>query len=143
MLATYNFTLNRWPSNGIVLPFSPVLSIVHIKYYDSTNTQQTWGATNYHYNAAIEPCLISYVNDVPTLYEHRTNAIEIQFTVGYSSDATITTQQSAVPFPIKQSILKIVNDLYYNRNDGIKEKLSAWQMYAYPYRVFHFPIENE
>lgn len=143
MLATFDFTLNRWPSGGIVLPYSPVLSIESIKYYDGSNVQQTWAATNYHLNVDNEPTLISYVNDVPDVYEDRTDAITVQFKAGYSSSATLTTQQAAVPAPLKAAILKIVTDLYYSRNDGIKEKLSAWQVFAFPYRVFHFPIEND
>jgi uncharacterized phiE125 gp8 family phage protein len=143
MLSTYDFTLSKFPDGGIVLPFSPVLSIVSIKYYDSANTLQTWASTNYHLNIDNEPTLISYVNDAPDTYENRTDAVTVQFTVGYSSSATLTTQQAAVPYPLKAAILKIVTDLYYNRNDGIKEKLSAWQVYAYPYRVFHYPVEND
>jgi uncharacterized phiE125 gp8 family phage protein len=143
MLSTYDFTLSRWPQNGIVLPFSPILSIVSIKYYDSSNVLQTWATTNYHLNVDNEPTLISYVNDVPDVYENRTDAITVQFTTGYSSSATLGTQQAAVPAALKAAILKIVTDLYYFRNDGIKEKVSAWQVFAYPYRVFHFPIEND
>lgn len=143
MLTTYDFTLSRWPSRGIVLPFSPVLSIVSIKYYDGSNVQQTWAASNYHLNVNHEPTLISYVNDVPGVYENRTDAITVQFTVGYSSNANLVNQQASVPFPLKASILKIVTDLYYNRNDGVREKLSSWQMMAYSYRVFHFPTEND
>ena len=143
MLSTYDFTLSAWPERGITLPLSPVVSIVSVKYYDSSNVQQTWASTNYHYNADSDPTLISYVNDTPAVYDNRTDAITVQFKVGYSSSETTATQQAAVPPPLKQAILKVLTDIYYNRGDGVREKMSAWQTFAYPYRVFHFPVEND
>lgn len=143
MLATYDFILSRWPIEGIVLPVSPIVSVDSIKYYDGDNVEQTWASSNYFYQLNAEPCRINYVNDVPTLYESRSDAITVRFKVGYSSSATLATQQAAVPPPIKAAILKIVTDLYFNRNDGVREKLTSWQVLAYPYRVFHFPNEND
>ena len=143
MLATYDLTLSGWPSRGIVLPFSPVISVDSVKYYDDTNALQTWASTNYKVNASAEPCRINYVSDVPTLYDDRDDAIVIRFKVGYSSSATLATQQAAVPPPLKAAILKLVQDLYYFRADTVKEKMSSWQMLAYPYRVFHAPTEND
>lgn len=143
MLATYDFTLSGWPQRGITLPFSPVVSVDSIKYYDGSNVQQTWASTNYHYNADAEPLLISYVNDVPDLYENRTDLVTVRFKVGYSSSETTATQQAAVPGGLKQAILKLITDLHYHRDDGVKEKMTTWQMFAYPYRVFHFPNENK
>jgi uncharacterized phiE125 gp8 family phage protein len=143
MKAVYDLTLSDWPAGGITLPFSPVLSIDSIKYYDGDNTLQTWAATNYYYNVNQEPCMIYYVNATPSLRDNRQDCITVRFTVGYSSAAETATQQAAVPDGIKQAIVKIAGDLYHTRHDAVRERFTAWQMMAYPYRVFHMPNSNE
>lgn len=137
------FTLDGWPSGGIVLPVNPIVSITSVKYYDTSNVQQTWDTANYHYNVNEEPCIIRYVNDVPSLYDDRSDKVQVAFTVGYSSSDTVATQQAAVPPMLKQAILKLVGDLHIVRADSVREKFTAWQVYAYPYRVFHHPTEND
>jgi uncharacterized phiE125 gp8 family phage protein len=143
MKTVLDFTLSDWPAGGITLPVSPVISVDSIKYYDGSNVQQTWAATNYYYNASVEPCIIQYVNDTPLLRDNRMDAITIRFTVGYSNESSTATQQAAVPDGLKQAIVKIAGDLYHTRHDAVRERFTAWQMMAYPYRVFHPPTANE
>lgn len=46
---TWDLTLDAFPSwrQPISLPFGPLQSVTSIKYYDSTNTLQTWASSNY------------------------------------------------------------------------------------------------
>ena len=143
MKTVLSFKLSAFPSGGIVLPFSPVISVDSITYYDSANSLQTWNSSNYTVNLAAEPCRIEYVNDSPGTYDSRQDAVIVAFTVGYSSSATLVTAQAAVPGAIKQAILRLVGDLYAVRQDQVREKFTSWMQFAYPYRVFHYPTEND
>lgn len=132
----YDFTLTEFPANGIVLPVSPVSAIASIKYYDASNTLQTWASSNYHYNVNEEPCIIRYVDSVPDTYEDRSDAVVVRFTAGYANAA-------AIPAPLVQAIKLKLGDYYENRIDAPREMFSAWMRLAYPYRVWHEPFENE
>ena len=123
---TYDLKLDEW-GKGIKLPYSPVSSITHIKYYDTDNSQQTWADTNYFYSVKEEPTYIEYINDPPSLYDYRVDLIEVRFVVGYST----------VPEALRQAILLLVGDMYENRLDYPRERFTAWKMLCYPYRVFY------
>jgi uncharacterized phiE125 gp8 family phage protein len=128
--------LTSFPENGIVLPFSPVTAITSVKYYDTSNSLQTWAATNYHYNLYEEPCVIRYVDSAPSTYTDRSDAVVIRFTAGYADAA-------AVPAPLIQAIKLLLADLYENRTDVPREMFTAWMRRAYPYKIFHEPEENQ
>lgn len=115
----------------IVLPFAPLSSVTHIKYYDTDNSQQTWSDTNYNvFKFRNQKGFIEIKNniDVPSLYP-RANAIEIQFVCGYGSDATST------PTPIAQAILLIVGHMYEKREDTISRLPKASEYMLDPYRI--------
>jgi uncharacterized phiE125 gp8 family phage protein len=133
---TFDLYLTDFPKNGIVLPFSPVSAITSIKYYDGSNVQQTWAASNYHYNIYEEPCVIRYVDSAPDVYEDRSDAVIIRFTAGYANAA-------AIPAPLVQAVKLLMADLYENRTDVPREAFTAWMRRAYPYRIFHEPEENQ
>ena len=143
MKTVYDLTLSDWPAGGITIPYSPVLSIDSIKYYDANNVQQTWAATNYFYNASSEPCCIQYYDSTPSIRDKRTDVITVRFTVGYSSSETLATAQAAVPGMLHQAIVQMAGDLYFTRQDAVREKFTSWKMMAYPYRVFLMPNANE
>src|SRR3990167_6456356 len=53
---TWDLYLKEFPpEDTIVLPFPPLQSITHVKYYDSNNTLQTWGSLNYDLDIIKEP----------------------------------------------------------------------------------------
>lgn len=142
MKTVLDFTLSGFPEGGIVLPVSPVISVDSVKYYDGDNVQQTWAATNYWYNVSSNPTVIQY-DSPPSVRDNRTDVVTVRFTVGYSNEAATATQQAAVPPPLKQAVLHLLNDLYYARQDAVRERFTAWKMQAYPYRVFHYAQEND
>lgn len=116
--ATITLTLDHFPcrEGGLIeFPRSPLISvdaaspIVSVKYYDSSNVQQTLIASKYDYDLTSKPGRLrpSYGNYWPTTYS-RMGAVEIKYTAGYGAAA-------AVPQTIKQAILLLVGHWYANR----------------------------
>lgn len=135
--ATWDLFLSDFPSYYIELPRSPVASITHVKYYDSSNVEQTWDASNYYYSIYENPTKVFYSDSasVPTLYEDRFEKISVRFVTGYTSP-------DAVPTPLKQAVAMALTDLYHVRGNSPREKFSNWHALVYPYRVFHSTTEN-
>jgi len=121
----------NYAKNHIILPFSPVASISHVKYYSDDDTATTWATTNYRLDNASVPsrfCLkrnISYPTGL-----RPTNGFEIQYVAGYGG-------ASNVPQQIKQACLLYGTYLFEHRGDSmqsIKAPLSATQLLT-PYRI--------
>lgn len=126
--STFDMKLEDFPNGGIILPYSPVTSITHIKYYDTDNTQQTWASTNYYYNLAEEPVKIEYVDgDYPDVYDYRSDNVEVRFVCGYTT----------VPEGLRQAILLLIGDMYEMRMDMPRERFTAWKSLVYPYKVWY------
>ena len=92
---------------------SKVVSVTHVKYYDSDNTLQTLAASNYVVNNQFEPAQINLVVDgsFPDIAD-RIDAVECKYTVGYGA-------ASDVPNAIKQAILLTIGNWYANRESVI------------------------
>ena len=117
--------------NQIVLPYAPLDSITHVKYYDSSNTQQTWTEdTDYSVNTFINQkgfIEITKNTTYPTLYD-RADAIEIKFKAGYGAT------EDKVPEPIKTAILLILGSMYEKREDSVSRLPKASEYLLDPYR---------
>lgn len=116
--------------NQIVIPYAPLASITHLKYYDSANVQQTWTASNYSANKFINQKGFLEIKEgitTPTLY-YRADAIEIRFKAGYG------TAGSDVPEAIKSGILLILGFMYEKREDSISRLPKASEYLLDPYR---------
>ena len=49
MQATYELTLDRWPSSGVLtLRMPPLSSVTSVVYYDENGSSQTFSSDNYH-----------------------------------------------------------------------------------------------
>ena len=123
---TYDLKQSSW-NKRIILPYSPVVSITYIKYYDASNVEQTLATSEYFYNVSEEPVEINYINSEPSLYDYRNDPITVRFITGYTT----------VPEPLRQAILLLVGDMYENRLDYPRERFSTWKMLCQPYRVFY------
>lgn len=132
---TYAYILTSFPVNGIVLPFSPVKSITHVKYYDSDNSQQTLSTDDYMYSIYENPTTLYWIDGTPETYENRFDAVTVQFVLGYTSPATIEDD-------LKEAISLLVKDMYDNRTDAPREKFTAWKALAYKHKVSHSTNEN-
>ena len=131
-LNTYGGFYSRYTGlSQIVLPYPPLVSITHLKYYDTSNAHQTWSSSNYNTGTFINQKGFIEVKDgvsTPDLY-NRADAIEIQFKCGYGTSA------SDVPDAIKQAILLIVGKMYELREDSVSRLPKASEYILDPYRV--------
>lgn len=92
----------------LYLPKRPIQSITSVKYYDSTNTQQTLSSSVYQLDAANRAVRLAYLQNWPLTVE-RFDSIEIKYVCGYD-DAT------AVPAVAKQAILLLIGHYFENRD---------------------------
>jgi uncharacterized phiE125 gp8 family phage protein len=92
------------------LPF-PDVSSVTVKYFDTTNTEQTVAASNYELIQDDQGSLVLFVDNWtgPNLYDDRTDAIRVTLTAGFGAAA------SNVPEPLKAGIKMLAAHWYANR----------------------------
>jgi len=94
----------------IRVPKPRLQSVTSIKYYDSSDTEQTLDSDNYQVDTISEPGRICSVSTTtwPTTY-NRLNAVTIRLTQGYGDART------DVPESIRQAINLLVGHWYENR----------------------------
>jgi len=105
-----------WDEHPIVLPYPPLISITSVKYYDSADTLQTWGASNYEIDAApVYGGLLYPVKGEtwPATREFR-DSVQIEYIAGYDPLST-TNNADRVPRPLRQAITMLASHLYENR----------------------------
>jgi uncharacterized phiE125 gp8 family phage protein len=122
------YYLSGFP-NEIVLPYSPVSSVASIKYYDSSNVQQTLADSLYMLDVNMTPCIISTVDTWPEVYEDRSLPVTIEYTAGYANAA-------AVPERLKRAIMYLAADMYEYREDHPRTEFTTWKALAYPYKIW-------
>tara|TARA_R110002012_G_scaffold55882_1_gene142598 strand:+ start:2779 stop:3357 length:579 start_codon:yes stop_codon:yes gene_type:complete len=115
---------------------SPVSSLTHIKYYDSTDTLQTLAASNYILDNASKPARIGLAVDgeLPTLAD-RINAVEVKYTVGYGTAST------DVPDGIKQAVLLTLGNFYENRQTVITGRTATELPLSSQYLLNQYKIQ--
>lgn len=109
---TWDYFLSYFPIHRrICLPFPPVQSIVHVKYFNEANVEQTFAPENYEVVTVAEQAYISlaYNASWPGTYD-REQAVNIRYVAGYGAAAD-------VPANIRSAILIRVGELYANRGD--------------------------
>ena len=114
-------TLRQFPPYKIVLPRPPVQSITSVKYFDSTNTLQTWATDQWTSDLYADspwvpsklPTEICPVFGVvwPQVYE-RLDAVQVDYVVGYKAAADI-------PGRLLQAIKLVVGDYYEHREETV------------------------
>lgn len=142
----YRLTLDRFPFSRdcpLYLPMSPVVSVDHIKYYDTDSTLVTWSSSSYLVDTSQVPARITPIVDEtwPTDVERRIAAVQVQYLAGYSADAASPTDYAAnVPKSVKQGMLMHLGHLFENRQDVVVGRIATEMPFAskallYPYRV--------
>lgn len=94
---------------------NPVLGISSIKYYDSSNAEQTLASSKYQLDNFGKVAYLD-LQEMPSVYD-RPDAIRVEFTAGYNG-GTETEQRAAVPNRVKDAILLRVAALYEKREDA-------------------------
>lgn len=117
--------LCKYP-DGTILVGTPLVSVTWVKYYDTSNVQQTLSASAYTVTAstAADPkCGPGWIRLVPgqsfpATYD-RPDAIDIKAVVGYGAAST------NVPGGLKHAMLLYLGDLFENREDTITGTIVA------------------
>ena len=99
-------------SGTMLLPFGPVQSIAHIKYYDSNNDIQTLSSTLYYTDFDSKIARVVIKDYWPSTYD-RPNAVAVTYVCGYGLTGV------TVPAPIRKAILLLVGHFYENRQNVI------------------------
>ena len=120
------------------LPYAPIQSVTHVKYYDDSGTLQTLSSDLYWEDLASEPGKIVRKYDAvyPELLAGRPNAVEIQYVAGYG-DA------EDVPEDIRLAILMLVTDYFDNRGEvvvgSIAQRIPGFiKDLVHDYRMYSF-----
>jgi len=142
-LVTQTWTLFRddWPGSVIEIPRPPLLSIVHVKTYDDTDTATVWPASNYLVDTASEPGrLIARTGAALPEATRAAAGIEIRFVAGYAPDESVSPSDLVgnIPGDLLEGIRRLVAYLYENRGEcGADEAaaLSGATLLWRPYRM--------
>jgi len=115
---TWDYYLDGWPTeyskglNYIRMPYPPLQSVTHIKYYNESNVLTALVEdTDYRIDSVSYPARIEGITSWPTYYD-RFNPIVIRFICGFSST-------DLIPEDIKDAIYLRVADLYEYRQDSL------------------------
>lgn len=101
---TWRVTLDAFPA-AIQLPHPPLISVVHVKFYDADGVLQTLHPQDYLVDAESEPgFIVPGSGKAWPATAARINAVEVQYTCGYGAD------ESFVPDSIKGYILVRVQE---------------------------------
>ena len=122
--------------NYIVLPKAPVVAITSFKYYDDSDTENTFATSNYYLDNFSDPgkIVLRRSQTFPDVASLRVaNAFIVRFTAGYGA-----TPQD-IPPALKQAIGLYTSHLYENRELYIEQKQlpvpMTLQTLLQPYRV--------
>ncbi len=125
----------------VEIPRPPLLSVVHVKTYDDTDTATVWPADNYLVDTASEPGRLIARAGAALPEATRTAAgIEIRFVAGYAADdsGSPTDPAGNIPGGLVEGIRRLTAYLYEHRGDcGADEAaaLSGATLLWRPYRV--------
>lgn len=116
--ATYDAYVPEFPGLDapIQLTKQPCSEVVHIKYYATDGTQQTWDSDNYH---VMKPTNVAawiapiYTTSYPASYT-RPDAVNVKYVVSYS----------AVPKTLEHCLKLIVGSWYEHRESNTEAKIS-------------------
>lgn len=110
---TQRVYLSAWPRDGkIPLYRPPLVSVTAVKYLDADEAEQTLAADQYHViKNRIDPHILRRKTATwPTLADHP-QAVWVDYVCGYGTDP------SDVPQDIRNGLLMLAWDLYFNRGD--------------------------
>lgn len=109
---TWVLELDHFPDTDCIeLLMSPIQSVSSIKYYDSSDVQQTWSSSEYRVDANSQIGRIQPVNDWPNVYEKQ-NAVEITYVAG-------NTSLSDIPDYVKTGVMIQCGDMYELRQNVV------------------------
>lgn len=122
-LATYEFSIDSFPTAEIRLPFGPVQSVTSIKYDDELGDEQTVDPATYQLdNVSSDPWVFSAATWPVALDAF--NAVRIRFVAGYADPALM-------PAAVRAALFLKVKELY----DGEDTSASVHNLLTNYYRM--------
>jgi uncharacterized phiE125 gp8 family phage protein len=116
MKQTWRRTLDDFGCGVIQLAWPNLLSVQAVQYRDIDGTWQTLSSSLYEVDVASLPGRVirALQANWPTVYP-LPGSVRVDYTAGYSADATEATQQAAVPASVKRWILARIATAYDHR----------------------------
>lgn len=132
---TWRLYLDDFPADIYInLPYPPLVSVTHVKYYDQDGQFVTLNTADYQVDDKATPgsIVLTELGNWPTTELDKVNAVEVEFVAGYGASAV------NIPGPIKLAITHLVSHWFENREpyrDGRMEAIPAtFEMILMPYR---------
>ena len=116
---TYTAMLDYWPyMTRFELPYPPLVSVTHIKYYDEDGVEATFNAANYVVDAHSEPGRIALKSSSswPSVTLREINGVEIRWVAGYGNNL------DDVPDTYRAAMLLLIAHLYEHRESVVVEQ---------------------
>lgn len=121
---TNRIDLRHWDSD-VRIPKPPLISVDSVKYYDTTNTQQTWASTNYEVDKVGGRILLAYGKSIPSSYD-RFDSWQVTYQCGYESTSSPLVLYENVPEGLKSAMLLFIGTLYEYRET--MTPLETWEL---------------
>jgi len=127
---SWTLWLDAWPCDGIIeIPLPPLRSVASVTAYALDDSATVLDAATWQVDTTSSPArLMLKPNASPPVNLRRINAIAVAFTAGYGDE-------SDVPAPVCEAILKLVANFYMNRGDAEAVTPAEALALLAPYRV--------
>lgn len=136
---TWDFVIDCFPLGleAIYLPKTPLVSVTHVKYYDTSNVQQTLATSVYKTFTTREPgeIRLKYQQAWPFIYSEG-GVVEVRFVAGYGSTAS-------VPAGIKQAMLLLVHNWFESPSATITGTIQTENSFAYQALINQYLVGDE
>jgi len=133
---TWKYVIECFDDDEIIIPYAPVASITHIKYYDVGNTLQTLSSAYYTLDGITggvpkgnSRIWLNEPYNWPSTYD-REDAVQVTFVAGYSATA------SSVPQIYRHAILLLCTFYFEHRGEPVVGDLPMYPAYEALVRRF-------
>jgi uncharacterized phiE125 gp8 family phage protein len=109
------------------LDYVPVTGVTSVKYFDSSNTEQTLSTGNFEVLNFTTPATVKFDSYLPSVYD-RQDAVTVRYVCVYAKAAD-------VPSDVKAAILLICQYLYDNPGDSVRQMPTASEYILRNYKV--------
>lgn len=115
---TWELVIDAFPTNEILIPLPPLISVTSIKYDDLDGAEQTLPGTEYSVDTVSQPgWVVPVTTGWPSSVFNGINSVRIQYAAGYASANSPPTDN--VPSSLKSAILLQIGNLYQNRESQV------------------------
>lgn len=107
---TWEFVIDKFPTNEIKLPFVPVVSVTSIKYDDADGNEQTVSPSTYALDSTSTSAWIFSEVSWPSTID-AFNSVRIRFVAGFQDT-------SLMPGPVRAAVILKLKELFDGEDNG-------------------------